>query len=182
MGLDYVDIVLIHWPNPSRDLYVEAWQALIDCRTRGLVRTIGVSNFLPHHLNRLVDETGVTPALNQIERHPFHQQAEQIAFDSSIGIRNEAWSPLARERWTGEAPVIFDIAAAHGKTPTQIILAWHVATGVVAIPKSATPARQIENLDVFDITLSADELEAIAGLEVTDRRIVPGDSNTHEEM
>ncbi|MDR0435905.1 MAG: aldo/keto reductase [Propionibacteriaceae bacterium] len=182
MGLDHVDIVLIHWPNPSRDRYVEAWQSLIECRERGLVRTIGVSNFLPQHLTRLVTETGVTPALNQIERHPFHQQSAQLAFDAELGIRDEAWSPLAREHWATTSPVVSDIAALHGKTPTQIVLAWHVASGVVAIPKSATPTRQAENLDIFDITLSTDEMAAITSLDGSGQRIVAEDSTTHEEM
>ncbi|MDR3070116.1 MAG: aldo/keto reductase [Propionibacteriaceae bacterium] len=161
-GLDYLDLYLIHWPNPITNRFVEAWQALIDCQERGLVKSIGVSNFLPEHIQRLIGETGVAPAVNQIERHPYYPQSAQVAFDSSLGIRDEAWSPLLRGVIGREQPSLAEIAAAHGKSAAQIILRWHVQTGVVPIPKASSTARQAENLDIFDFELTAGELAVIA--------------------
>ncbi|MDR1833418.1 MAG: aldo/keto reductase [Propionibacteriaceae bacterium] len=181
-GLDYLDLMLIHWPNPRVGLYVQAWQALVECRSRGLVRSIGVSNFLPEHVEAVVAATGVTPSVNQIERHPFFPQWEHLEWDAAHGIRDEAWSPLFRGNIALEAPELAGIAAAHGKTPTQVILRWHVQTGVIPIPKAAHPQRQVENISIFDFELSGPELQIVAGLARDDRRLVLQTPIEHEEM
>lgn len=181
-GLDYLDLYLIHWPNPSRDRYVEAWQALITARDRGLVRAIGVSNFLPEHLDRLVDETGVTPAVNQIELHPFFPQAEQRAADSDRGIVTEAWCPIGRAGELLDHLLLRSIGERHGVTPAQVVLRWHVQLGVVPIPKSASPERQYENLDVFDFSLTEEEMGQISALGRADGRLRGLDPATHEEL
>lgn len=168
LGLDVVDLYLIHWPVPSRDRYVETWRALIDLQTEGLVRAIGVSNFTEAHLRRVVDETGVTPALNQVELHPRLQQAQLRHVHSELGIATEAWSPLARGRVLDD-PVITRIAEAHGRTPGQVVIRWHVQLGNVVIPKSVRPARIEENLDVFEFELGPDEMAAIQGLDASER-------------
>ncbi|WP_415719557.1 aldo/keto reductase [Maridesulfovibrio sp.] len=169
-GLDYYDFYLIHWPNPSQGLYVEAWQALIEARKRGLVRSIGCSNFLPEHMQRLIDETGVVPAVNQIELHPYFIQQEQRAWHDGHGIITQSWSPLGRDNSAMQEPLIHDIAGAHGKSVAQVILRWHVQLGALPIPKATSPARQLENLSVFDFELSADEMVAINGLDRPDGR------------
>lgn len=169
-GLDYYDFYLIHWPNPSQDLYVEAWQALIEARKRGLVRSIGCSNFLPEHMQRLIDETGVTPAVNQIELHPYFIQQEQRGWHDEHGIITQSWSPLGRDNSAMHESLIHDIAAVHGKSAAQVILRWHVQLGALPIPKATSPARQQENLSVFDFELSSDEMAAINGLDRPDGR------------
>ncbi|WP_320006328.1 aldo/keto reductase [Maridesulfovibrio sp.] len=169
-GLDYYDFYLIHWPNPSQGLYVEAWQALIEARKRGLVRSIGCSNFLPEHMQRLIDETGVVPAVNQIELHPYFIQQEQRAWHDGHGIITQSWSPLGRDNSAMQESLIHDIAGAHGKSVAQVILRWHVQLGALPIPKATSPARQLENLSVFDFELSADEMVAINGLDRPDGR------------
>ncbi len=168
LGLDVVDLYLIHWPVPSRDRYVESWRALVRLKEDGRVRSIGVSNFQPAHLRRLFDEVGVVPSVNQIELHPYLQQAELRAFDAEHEIVTEAWSPLAQGLVLDD-PALVAIAAAHGKTTAQVVLRWHLQLGNVVFPKSVTPARIAENLDVFDFELSAAELESIAGLERGER-------------
>lgn len=164
LGLDYLDIYLIHWPNPKQDLYVEAWQALIEGQKRGLVKTIGVCNFIPEYIDKLIAETGVTPALNQIELHPYFNQAEQRAYDKAHGILDEAWSPIARGNKVFTEPVLVDIAKAHGKTISQIILRWHLQLGTLPLPKATSEAHQRENLAIFDFTLSDDEMNRINSL------------------
>ncbi|GAA1636635.1 aldo/keto reductase [Microbacterium flavum] len=180
LGLERIDLYLIHWPNPRVDRYVETFQAMIDLQKEGLVRTVGVSNFTAAMLTRVIEETGVTPAVNQIEMHPYFPQDELRAVHSSLGIRTESWSPLARRSELLGEQVIGDIAAAHAVTPTQAVLRWHTQLGSTPIPKSATPARQIENADVFGFDLTGDELAAISGLERG--RLWDGDPDTHEEM
>ncbi|MGI8411172.1 MAG: aldo/keto reductase [Solirubrobacteraceae bacterium] len=168
LEVDHVDLYLIHWPVPAHDLYVDTWRALIDLQAQGLARAIGVSNFQPAHLERLIDETGVTPAVNQVELHPHFQQAGLRHEHAELGIVTEAWSPLAQ----GEAlddPVITEIADAHRKTPAQVVIRWHLQLGNVVIPKSVTPERIVENFDVFDFTLSDDELAAIEALDAGER-------------
>ena len=169
-GLDYYDFYLIHWPNPSQDLYVEAWQALIEARKRGLVRSIGCSNFLPEHMQRLIDETGVTPAVNQIELHPYFIQQDQRGWHDEHGIITQSWSPLGRDNSAMQEPRIQEIADAHGKSVAQVILRWHVQLGALPIPKATSPARQLENLSIFDFELSEDEMVAINGLDKPDGR------------
>jgi 2,5-diketo-D-gluconate reductase A len=162
LGLDYLDLYLIHWPLPAQDRYVDTWKAFITLQADGLVRSIGVSNFQPNHLARVADETGVTPALNQVELHPYLTQEQLREYDMSRGIATEAWSPLARGGDLLHDPVITSLAEKYGKTPAQIVLCWHLELGNVVIPKSVTPARIRENFDVFDIDLDAEDVEAIS--------------------
>lgn len=170
LSLDYVDLYLIHWPVPSKDLYVDTWRALEKIASDGRARAIGVSNFQVPHLKRLMKETGVTPAVNQIELHPWLQQPELRAFHEENGIATEAWSPIARggARLTG-SEVISTVARKHGKTPAQVVLRWHVEMGHVVIPKSVTPARIAENIDVFDFELDEQDIAGFATLESGDR-------------
>lgn len=182
LGRDSLDIALIHWPNPSQDLYAEAWRALVAAREQGLVRTIGVSNFTQEHLRRIIDETGVTPAINQIEVHPYFPQSKMVQIDGELGILTQAWSPMGKRNAPFEEAPVADAARAHGVTPSQVILRWHLQRGVMPLPKSATPSRQAENLDVFGFELSEDEMLAITGLGRPDGRLFGGDPDTHEEM
>jgi diketogulonate reductase-like aldo/keto reductase len=169
LGLDRLDLYLIHWPQPPIDKYVETWKAFIRMREEGTVSSIGVSNFLPEHLDRLVDETGVAPAVNQVELHPYLPQQEQRAGDARHGTVTESWSPLGRGTELLGRPEITETADKHGRTPAQIVLRWHVQMGSVPIPKSATPERFRSNLDVFDFELDADDLDRIATLETGQR-------------
>ncbi|MFG3191035.1 aldo/keto reductase [Streptomyces omiyaensis] len=164
LGLDYVDLYLIHWPTPARDLYRDSWRALERLADEGRIRAAGVSNFQPEHLRRLLDSATLTPVVNQIELHPALQQSELRAFHGEHGIATEAWSPLAQGAVLDD-PVIAAIAAAHGKSPAQVVLRWHLQLGNVVIPKSVTPARIRANLDVFDFALTDGEMTAIAGLD-----------------
>ncbi|MFJ5934245.1 aldo/keto reductase [Streptomyces sp. NPDC093071] len=163
LGLDHVDLYLIHWPTPARDLYVDTWRAIGTLVADGRVRTAGVSNFKPAHLERLLDG-GPVPAVNQIELHPGLQQRELRELHAAHGIVTEAWSPLAQGAVLAD-PVITGIAARHGKSPAQVVLRWHLQLGNVVIPKSVTPARIRENLDVFGFVLSPEEMTAMAGLD-----------------
>lgn len=169
LGLDHIDLYLIHWPVPSADRYVDTWKAFIELRERGLVRSLGVSNFNEPHLRRIIDETGVVPVINQIERHPYLQQPGLDAVHAEFNIAIESWSPLGRGNGVLEDPVIADIAASHGKTAAQVVLRWHLDRGFVVIPKSVTPSRISENFDVFDFELSGAELGAIAALDRAER-------------
>jgi diketogulonate reductase-like aldo/keto reductase len=169
LGLDVVDLYLIHWPLPSQDRYVETWRALEKLRDDGVVRAIGVSNFQPAHLRRLLDETGTVPALNQIELHPYLTQDELRRFDADHGIATEAWSPLARGGALLRDQVVTSIAEKYGRTPAQIVLRWHLQLGNVVIPKSATPSRIEENFALFDFELADDDVEAISGLNRNER-------------
>jgi 2,5-diketo-D-gluconate reductase A len=168
LGLDFVDLYLIHWPIPSKDLYVETWKALIDAQKEGLARSIGVSNFQPDHLQRIIDETGVTPSVNQIELHPRLQQRELRRVHADRGIVTEAWSPLAQGAVLDD-PAITKIAGAHDVTPGQVVIRWHIQLGNVVIPKSVTPERIEQNFDVFGFELSDDEMRAIEKLDAGER-------------
>lgn len=179
LGLDYVDLYLIHWPLPRIDRYVESWQAMIKLRDEGLVRSLGVSNFTAEHIDRLERETGVLPAVDQIEMHPLFPQDELRGRLADKGVVVESWSPLGRGSDLLDDPAIQAIAEAHGRTPGQIVLRWHVQLGAVPIPKSADPARQFENLDVFDFALDPEEMAAVAARE---RRRLGGDPDEHEEF
>ncbi|WP_414502415.1 aldo/keto reductase [Zymobacter sp. IVIA_5232.4 C2] len=181
-GLDYFDLYLIHWPNPIQNHYVEAWRAMIEVQKRGLVRSIGVCNFLPEHLQRLIDETGVTPSINQIELHPYFPQAEQRAWDTAHGIVTESWSPLGRASAVLQNPTLKVIADRHGKSIPQIILRWHTQLGAIPIPKASSDARQIENLSLFDFTLTDDDMAKIATLARPDGRIADQDPARYEEF
>jgi 2,5-diketo-D-gluconate reductase A len=182
LGLDYLDLHLIHWPNPSVDKYAEAWRALVDLREQGLVRSIGVSNFTEAHLERVIAETGVTPAVNQVELHPYFGQERMRAVHERLGIQTEAWSPMGKSQAPFEEAPVAEAAAAHDVTPGQVILRWHVQLGSLPIPKSATPERQRQNLDVFGFELTDDEMAAISALDRPDGRLFGGDPDTHEEM
>jgi len=182
LGLAKLDLHLIHWPNPSVDKYVEAWQALVDLQRDGLVTSIGVSNFTAAHLQRIVDESGVTPAVNQIELHPYFPQEEMRATNRDRGIVTESWSPLGKRQAPFTEPPVAEAAERHGVDPGQVILRWQVQLGALPIPKSAHPARQRSNLDVFGFELSEDEMAAISALGRPDGRLFGGDPDTHEEQ
>ncbi|MFJ2031866.1 aldo/keto reductase [Streptosporangium sp. NPDC087985] len=164
LGLDQLDLYLIHWPTPAMNLYGETWKAMEKLLADGRVRAIGVSNFQPAHLMRLIEAGGVVPAVNQIELHPALQQAELRDFHARHGIVTEAWSPLAQGGVLRD-PVITEIAGRHGRSPAQVVLRWHIQLGNVVIPKSVTPARIKENIDVFDFVLTDEDMEAIARLD-----------------
>jgi diketogulonate reductase-like aldo/keto reductase len=164
LGMEQVDLYLIHWPVPSKDLYVETWQAFIEAQKQGLIRSIGVSNFQPDHLRRLIEETGVTPSVNQIELHPRLQQPELRRVHEELGIATEAWSPLAQGEVLDD-PAIVSIAQAHDRTPGQVVLRWHLQLGNIAIPKSVTPERIVENFELFDFELSGEEMSQIEALD-----------------
>jgi 2,5-diketo-D-gluconate reductase A len=175
LELSHLDLYLIHWPVPAHDLYVETWRAFIELQQEGLVRSIGVSNFQPEHLERVIAETGVTPAINQVELHPYFQQVGLRREHERLGIVTESWSPLGQGLEL-EDPAIVEIAHAHGKTPAQTIIRWHLQLGCVVIPKSVTPARIAENFEVFDFELSDEQMQAIEALDAG-KRIGP-DPNT----
>lgn len=172
LGLDDVDLYLIHWPCPGRGRYVETWKALVRLKEEGRARSIGVSNFQPEHLERIIGETGNVPVVNQIELHPRFQQHALRAFHARHGIATESWSPLGRGQGLAD-PVLAAIARRHGRTPAQVVLRWHIESGLIAIPKTATPARIVENHDIFDFDLSAADRDAIAGLDRPDGRTGP---------
>jgi diketogulonate reductase-like aldo/keto reductase len=179
LGMDYVDLYLIHWPLPRADRYVDSWKAMIKLREEGLVRSIGVSNFTAEHIERLEKETGVLPSVNQIELHPLFPQEELRAFHERKGVRTESWSPLGRGSDLLADPAIAAVADAHGVTPGQAVLRWHVQLGAVPVPKSADPVRQRQNLDVFGFELDAEQMRAIADRP---HRRLGGDPEVHEEF
>ncbi|MCU1597691.1 MAG: oxidoreductase [Glaciihabitans sp.] len=172
LKLDRLDMFLIHWPVPSRDLYVETWQALVELQAEGLVTSIGVSNFEPAHLERLRAESGVVPVVNQVELHPYLVQAAVREYDAAHGIVTEAWSPLAKGGDLLEQVVLTEIGARYGKSPAQVVIRWHIQLGNVVIPKSVTPARMSQNIDVFDFALTQAELDAVSALD-SDKRTGP---------
>lgn len=180
LGLGHVDLYLIHWPNPLEDRYVETWAALVALREAGLARSIGVSNFLPEHLDRIVEATGVAPAVNQVELHPYLPQVAQRGADAERDVVTQSWTPLGRGTDLLAEPVVTRVAEKHGVTPAQAVLRWHVDVGAAPIPKSATPERFRRNLDVFAFALDTDDLTAFESLR-TDVRI-GGDPRTHQEF
>jgi diketogulonate reductase-like aldo/keto reductase len=182
LGVEHTDLHLIHWPNPSQGTYVEAWRALVQLQKDGLVRSIGVSNFTPEHLERIIDDTGVTPAVNQVEMHPRFPQAALREVHERLGVRTEAWSPMGKRRAPLEEQAVTSAATAHGVSPGQVILRWHLQLGSQPIPKSADPTRQAQNLDVLGFELTDDEVVAISALGEEDGRLFGGDPDTHEEM
>ncbi|GGZ67535.1 aldo/keto reductase [Streptomyces echinoruber] len=172
LGLEYVDLYLIHWPLPSRDRYVDTYKAFEKILADGRARAIGVSNFLPEHLERLIGETSVIPAVNQIELHPQLQQHQAREYHAEQGIATEAWSPLGQGRGLLEVPAIVAVAQKHGRTPAQVVLRWHVQTGNIVIPKSVTPSRIKENIEVFDFSLDDEDLAVFRALD-EGRRLGP---------
>ncbi len=180
LGLERIDLQLIHWPNPSVAKQVETWQGMIDARERGLVRSIGVSNFTEPMLTELIERTGVTPAVNQVELHPYFPQTALRAFHAEHGIRTESWSPLARRSELLTEQIIHELAVVHDVSPTQVVLRWHVELESTPIPKSADADRQRENADVFGFSLPEAHVAAISALERG--RLWGADPDTHEEM
>jgi diketogulonate reductase-like aldo/keto reductase len=172
LGLEYIDLYLIHWPLPSRGKYIDTYRAFEKLYADGRAKAIGVSNFLPEHLEKLIDATSVIPAVNQIELHPHLQQDAARAYHAEQGIATEDWSPLGSGRGLLEVPAIVAIAQKHGRTPAQIVLRWHLQLGNIVIPKSVTPSRIKENIDVFDFSLDAEDIAAITALN-EDRRLGP---------
>ncbi|MDT7798879.1 MAG: 2,5-diketo-D-gluconate reductase [Actinomycetota bacterium] len=169
LGLEQLDLYLIHWPTPERDKYLGTWKAFEKLYTDGRVRAIGVSNFQPAHLERLLDAAEIAPALNQVELHPYLQQHEVREFDAKNGIATEAWSPLAKGGSLLGDPIVGELAVKHGRTPAQIVLRWHLQLGNLVIPKSVTPSRIQENFDLFGFTLTEEELESLTPLNRGER-------------
>ena len=179
LGVDYIDLLLIHWPNPEQDRYVDAWRGLIARREQGLVRAIGVSNFKPAHLQRLLDETGVAPDVNQIQLNPLVSRAEHRAFGARHGVVTESWSPIGKGGELLENPTVTSIAERLGRTAAQVVLRWHVQLGLVAIPKTGTLARLQENLNVFGFELSDADMSALAALDGGEANAVDSDKFGH---
>ena len=180
LGVDYLDLLLVHWPNPDQDRYVEAVQGLQRLREAGDLRAIGVSNFKPAHLQRVLDETGIIPDVNQIQLSPYSTRDDARAYHNEHGIVTESWSPIgASSDELRQDPTIVRIAAAHGKSPAQVVLRWHVQLGLVAIPKSAHPGRIAENIQVFDFELSNEEMTSITGLNRGDAELTDSDEFGH---
>ncbi|OLP00003.1 oxidoreductase [Mycolicibacterium porcinum] len=171
LGVDYLDLYLIHWPVPANNAYVDTFKAFAHLHDQGRVRSIGVSNFEPEHLTVLIDSTGIVPAVNQVELHPLLPQHELREVHARLGIATEAWSPLGQGSLLSD-PVITGIAERHGKTPAQVLIRWHIHLGNIVIPKSVNPARIVSNFDVFDFDLDESDMSAIATLE-TDTRLGP---------
>ena len=180
--LNYYDLYLIHWPNPKQGLFVEAWQALIDAQKKGQIKSIGVSNFLPEHIETLKKETGVLPVINQVELHPFFNQEKQRAYDQSQGIVTMAWSPLGRASDVLTHPVLQQIAQEVGYSVPQVILRWQAQLGVIPIPKSASHQNQIANQEIFDFSLNDDVMQRINALTKADGRLKNQDPAIYEEF
>ena len=180
LGLDYVDLYLIHWPLPRLDKYVDSYRAMVEQKDQGLIRSVGVSNFKTAHLRRLIDEVGVVPAVNQIQLSPAVARREARAFHDEIGVVTQAWSPLGRQQRLTDDPTIGAIAEEYGRTPAQVMLRWDVQQGIVTIPKSTDPERQLTNASVFDFELGDDAMERLAALDRGDA--AGADSDRHEEF
>ena len=179
LGLDYVDLVLLHWPNPARDRYVHGWEGLVMLREQGLARAIGVSNFKPKHLRRVMDETGVTPEVNQIERHPYLIRSAAVAFHAEHGIVTEGWSPLGRDTGLLDHPVVTGIADEVAKTPSQVLLRWAIQQGHAVAVKSKRRERQAENLAVFDFELTHLQMRDLDDLDTGEHQAVDSDVFGH---
>ncbi|MFI5713387.1 aldo/keto reductase [Kribbella sp. NPDC051620] len=179
LGLEYLDLLLIHWPNPDQDQYVDAWRGLIELRDAGLVRAIGTSNFKPAHLQRLIDETGVAPEVNQIQLSPMWTKAAEREFHATHNIVTEAWSPLGKGTDLLDHPTVTAAAKAHDKTPGQVVLRWETQQNVVPIPKSANREHLEHNLAIFDFDLTADQLAALSALDGTSKTAADSDRFGH---
>jgi 2,5-diketo-D-gluconate reductase A len=182
LGLDRIDVHLIHWPNPSQEKYHETWRALVQLRDDGLVRSPGVSNFTRAHLDRVIEDTGVTPVVNQIELHPYFPQAEMREHDAELDVLTESWSPMGKRQAPFAEPVVRVAAEAHGVSPGQVVLRWQLQLGNLPIPLSRNPSRQRDNLDLDGFELTDDEVAAISALARPDGRLFGGDPDTHEEF
>ena len=180
LGLDYVDLMLIHWPNPKHDRYVQAWQGLVDLLGSGRLRAIGTSNFKPAHLERIIAATGVVPDVNQIQLSPASTREAARAFHAEHGIVTESWSPIGGQGVRVlELPAVREIAEQTGRTPAQVVLRWHVELGLVAIPKSSNPERLRENLDIFDFSLTPDQVAALSALDRGESAVEDSDRFGH---
>lgn len=179
LGLEYADLVLIHWPNPDQDLYVKAWEGLIAARERGLVRAIGTSNFKPAHLQRIIDATGVAPEVNQIQCNPFTDRPAERQFHAAHGIVTESWAPLAAGNGLTGNAVVEEIAAAHDATAGQVVLAWHVGQGLLPIPKSSNRDRLAQNLAAVELRLTDDEIARLSALTNPDYKLSDSDEFGH---
>ncbi|MFC0675005.1 aldo/keto reductase [Brachybacterium hainanense] len=169
LGLDHVDLYLTHWPTPEKGTFVNAWEKLVEIRDAGLARSIGVSNHLPEHLDAVVEATGVVPAVDQIELHPAYQQRDVLAWGAEHGMHIESWGPLGQGKYPlFENPAVAAAAEAHGVTPAQVVIRWHLQRGFIVFPKSSSPQRQAQNFDVFGFELTADEVAAIDALDTGD--------------
>ncbi|MBG3873273.1 aldo/keto reductase [Staphylococcus xylosus] len=182
LNMEYIDLYLIHWPNPRQGKFVEAWRAMIDAQSAGLIKSIGVCNFLPEHIETLEQETGVLPSVNQIELHPYFNQEDMISYHNDKGIITQAWSPLGRASEVINDKDIEEIATKYDKTIPQVILRWHIQKGVVPIPKATSVARQIQNKEVFDFTLEHEDIEKINTLTQKDGRLKGQDPAVYEEF
>lgn len=180
--LDYYDLYLIHWPNPKQEVYVEAWQALLDAKKWGLIRSVGVCNFLPEHLQKLQKETGVLPSVNQVELHPYFNQADQRAWHDENGVMTQSWSPLALADKLFEEKVIKELSNKYKKSPAQIVLRWHYQLHAISIPRSSHPKRQLDNLAIFDFELEVKDMDLINALSKPDGRLNDLDPAKHEEF
>jgi diketogulonate reductase-like aldo/keto reductase len=180
--LGVIDLYLMHWPNPKQGLYVEAWSALVEAQKRGWVKSIGVCNFLPEHLEKIIAASGVTPCINQVELHPYFPQHEQLAWDKAHGIVTQAWSPIGRGNDMAKDPVLQQIADRVGRSVVQVILRWHYQLGAVPLPKASSVQRQQENLALFDFELTAADMAAIASLAKPDGRTADQDPAHYEEF
>lgn len=178
LRLDYIDLLLVHWPNPDQDRYVEAYEGLVRLQQEGLVRAIGTSNFKPAHLQRLFDQ-GYCPSLNQIQLDPYHARDDLVALHREKGILTQSWRPLGFGSTMLEDPVIVDIANRHGRTPAQVVLRWAVQQGFATAPKSSNPLRMAQNLSVFDFALGEAEMQALSALRRVDPAMFDADSFGH---
>jgi 2,5-diketo-D-gluconate reductase A len=179
LGVDTLDLLLIHWPNPDLDRYVDAWRGMAGLLDEGLCRAIGVSNFKPAHLQRLLDEVGVVPDVNQIELNPHVTRAASRAFHAEHGIATQSWSPIGKGGELLEEPVVAELAERHGRTPAQVVLRWHVELGLLSVPKSADPERQRGNLEVFDFALEPEEVQRISALDRGEAAATDSDAFGH---
>jgi 2,5-diketo-D-gluconate reductase A len=179
LGLDRIDLLLIHWPNPRHDRYVDAWRGMIRLLEEDKVRAIGVSNFKPGHIDRLLDETGVTPHVNQIELDPRHSRPEERAYHAAHGIATESWSPLGAGGDLLVQPPIVDVARRRSRTPAQVVLRWHLQLGLIPIPRTTKPARMTENIDVFDFELDETDLDELRSLDGGDAGVLDSDLVGH---
>jgi len=179
LGLDYVDLLLIHWPLPQRDEYISTWKTFETLVAAGKVRSIGVSNFKPAHLDRLLAETTIRPVANQIQLNPRITRPEHVDYDRAHAIVTVAWSPLGQGQGLLDEPILATIGAKYGKTPGQVVLRWDIELGIVAIPRSSNPARLAQNLDIFDFTLTAAEIAAISALDTGAEQRADSDAGGH---
>ena len=179
LDIERIDLLLIHWPNPQQDRYVDAWRGLITLLDERKVRSIGVANFKPAHLDRLLDETGVSPHVNQIHLDPTHSRPDERSYDAEHGIVTESWSPIGGGDDLLAEPTIVELARRHSRTPAQVVLRWHVQLGLVPIPKTSRPSRMAENIDVFDFVLAEEDMRAIEELEGSGDDVVDSDRYGH---